>query len=100
MLSNAASDEETLGVSESCKLPRQLHSSNPGLRASHFSTPPTATRYQQNSLRYTNNQAGTKDRADHLLDSMRTWLEATLAKLSRKADTAAAERGEVTTCLN
>ena len=31
-------------------------------------------------------------RAKPLLDSMRTWLEATLAKLSRKADTAAAIR--------
>ena len=34
------------------------------LRASHFSTPPTATRYQLNSPRYTNNETGTKDRAD------------------------------------
>ena len=50
------------------------------LRASHFSTPPTATRYQQNSPRYTNNEFGTKDRADQgelgLADSIKVdaWL--------------------------
>lgn len=31
----------------------------------HFPTPSTAARYLQNSLRYTNYPAGTKDRADH-----------------------------------
>jgi hypothetical protein len=35
------------------------------LRASHFSTPPTATRLLTSSLRYTNNPTGAKDRADH-----------------------------------
>ena len=35
------------------------------LRASHFSTPPTATINQQSSSRYTNNDTGSKDRADH-----------------------------------
>jgi hypothetical protein len=36
------------------------------LHASHCSTPLTATRYQQNSPRYTNNETGSKDRADHI----------------------------------
>ncbi len=31
----------------------------------HFSTPSTAARYQQSSMRYTNNPTGTKDRAGH-----------------------------------
>src|ERR1700737_5230481 len=31
----------------------------------HFPTPSTATRYLQNSLRYTNTPTGTKDRALH-----------------------------------
>jgi len=33
--------------------------------ASHFPTPSTAERYRLNSLRYTNNPTGTKDRAVH-----------------------------------
>src|ERR1700684_3801080 len=35
------------------------------LRASHFSTPPTAAELLTRPLRYTNNLAGTKDRAEH-----------------------------------
>ena len=46
--------------------------------ASHFTTPPTATRYQQNSPRYTNKLAGTKDRANQgrVSDCKRTLMSA------------------------
>src|SRR6266446_3109182 len=44
----------------------------------HFPTPSTATRYLQNSLRYTNNPTATKDRAIHVVhkkctEEMRGW---------------------------
>ena len=42
--------------------------------ASHFPTPSTATRYFQNSLRYTNTPTGTKDRAiQYTTNRLRRW---------------------------
>src|SRR6202035_3479067 len=65
------------------------------LRASHFSTPPTATDLLTHPLRYTNNLAGSKHRARHWQSDVSRSLQSVRIPAVRKAENLRVQRHDI-----